>query len=720
MKFYKKIYKKFIVAAIILSMVMVSSDGMIFFRRNVYAAQTFTLGTAQKLGLANSKVYAKTKSQIAVQQTKYVDAVKSIEKRRKSLSSFRWTPLLSFKFPQDPLMDEEYTWMYKPLQIQTNITNLKHKLSDTVYASREEISSLYVDIYVSQVKIKYLTELIDGFEKDKERTNALIAAGTGNANDIRKIDNSLKKYKSVLAKEERAIIVNKNKMKKLTKMDVSSHEFVNPFVTADIPRSAIDNFVKTAKERDHDFYVQKMTTSLAFSSLKMNYQLMKNHYGSKMDSLSPYISQAYNGQEIDVASFQKATDNFIEKVDRKWKGKRRILFFSFTLEWFMGDTDGSRYIEDSPYALATSAGDYIDALNDEKSAEQELEDTIRNDYEGLVTAKNAYLGMHDSNAELYEQIQKDKVKNLAGTFTMEELNDEQNELAGNGLDELDLLAAYSKLLYSYDRKTCGAVTDYLASSKASVKSSSGGKSYKTPGTEKEADDSFIDDAAEEGGDFIGGDNGKDSFLEADKIEGAYYYIESHVEDRMFAFGVSIPDDMTPKITDYELWVNDTRIGERTKTDEQIKHLTLALDNADKTVVKLYSSNKLIDICEIDSMVNRGKLNITASYKVVTQEKPRTAASYKMDINENLKTVTFKFEKSEGEPISYYLVTDSEGNALLDGEHYRIDDEFEYLSAVAGDLTKLRVQFYDNEDNFLYTGDFVANKGTVVVYPEAAE
>jgi hypothetical protein len=120
------------------------------------------------------------------------------------------------------------------------------------------------------------------------------------------------------------------------------------------------------------------------------------------------------------------------------------------------------------------------------------------------------------------------------------------------------------------------------------------------------------------------------------------------------------------------------------------------------------------------MVNRGKLNITASYKVVTQEKPRTAASYKMDINENLKTVTFKFEKSEGEPISYYLVTDSEGNALLDGEHYRIDDEFEYLSAVAGDLTKLRVQFYDNEDNFLYTGDFVTNKGTVVVYPEAVE
>ncbi|MCR5777169.1 MAG: hypothetical protein K6G84_07120 [Lachnospiraceae bacterium] len=683
----------------------------------VHAAGNFTLNMATKAALANNKTYKKTKAQIETQQMKYVDAVTSIQKRKKSLSSFRWSPLLSFKFPQDPKMDDEYTWTYKPLQIQTNITNLRHKLSDVVYASKEEVSALYVDIYVSDVKIEFLKDVIAGLERDKERTTARIAEGTGNPNDIRKIDNSLKKYKSALAKEERASRINKGKMMKFTGLDVSTgYTFTNPFVTAEIPRNSLDKLIKVAKERDHDFYVQKMTTSLALTSLKLNHQLMKSQYGHKLDQLSPYINQAYKGMEIDTNAFQKATNAFIEAVDKKWKGKRRILFFSFTLEWFMGDTDGSRYIEDNPYALATSAGEYLDALEDQKTAEAELESSIKNDFENIVTARNAYLNMYETNAELYETIQKDKVRNIAGDFPLDELTDEQSELAANGLDEIDLLAAYTKLLFSFDRKTCGGITEYLASAKADVKSSSGGNSYKTPGTEKDSgDDGYVDSEDKDPtSDFVTDSNGGDSYLEADKIKGAYYYIETHIEDRMFTFGVSIPEDTKPKITHYELWVNDTRIGERTAVGDEIRHLTLALDNADKTSVKMFSSGKLVDICEIDSSVTRAELKLTSSYKVIREEAPRTVAAYKSSISDSPAKVTLEFTREEGEKIGFYVVTDEDGNALLSGDHYKIDEPFSYLAAIAGDFSKLKVQFYDSSDEFLYTGNFNTSKKTIVI------
>ena len=692
----------------------------------IYAAdKTFTLAMAQKLALTNNRKYKQTKNKIAVQQTKYVDAVNSIQKRKKSLRSFRWTPLLSFKFPQDPKEDDEFTWMYKPLQIQTAITSLRHQLSDLVYASKEEVSLLYVDIYVSEVKIEYLNGLIEGLEREKERVNLSIAAGTGNANDIRKIDNSLKKFKSSLAKETRAVTVNRNKMKKLTGMDISNgYKLSNPFLQAQIPRSALDKLVEITKNNDHDFFVTKTNTSLALSALQMNHQLMKKQYGHKMDNLSPYIAQAYAGKDIDIASFQSATNSFIEAVDRKWKGSITIIFFSFSKDWFMGDTDGSRYIEDSPYALATSAGDYVDALNDEKAAAEELETSVKADFENIISAWNAYQSMHESNAELYKVIEKDKLRNIAGELTLDELTEEQNELGGNGLDEIDLLAEYTKLLYSYDRKTCGGITQYLAGAKASIKSSTGGESYKTPGTEKPAKDNGVTDegAGGDGGDFASspGEDGVDSYLEADKIEGAYYYIESQIENRMFSFGVSIPSNSKLNITHYELWVNDTRIGQRTKVGDEIRHMTLTLDNADKTSVKLYSSGKLVDICKIDSSVNRAELDITASYNIVRQEKPKTVATFKSSVDDELGLVTFKFKREEGEQIAKYVMTDDEGNALLEGEHYNIDEDFSYLSIITSDLTKLRVQFYDASDAFLYTGHLLKDKGTVVVYPADME
>ena len=105
---------------------------------------------------------------------------------------------------------------------------------------------------------------------------------------------------------------------------------------------------------------------------------------------------------------------------------------------------------------------------------------------------------------------------------------------------------------------------------------------------------------------------------------------------------SIPEDMSPKITDYELWVNDTMVGPRTKVSDQLIHLALSLDNADKTVVKLYNGRNLVDNCQIDATVARDKLEITTGYHVVRNESAKSVATYTATQDMTLKTVEFSF------------------------------------------------------------------------------
>ena len=687
------------------------------------AGKTLTLNQAQKLALSRDRDTKKAKGQIVTQQTKYLDAVESIKKRKHTLNSFRWTPLLSFKFPQSPKMDDEYTWTYKPTQITSQITSLKHKLNDCVFSSKLKVSEIYTDIYAGQIKIGFLNGLITDYERDKERTEAAISSGTGTQADLRKIDQALSKYRSELTKVDREFLTNKQKLTKLIGMDVTEgYRFTNPFIMASIPRSALDTLIKVAKENDQSLYEAKLNRVLALTSLKTYQQLMNNKYGGRMGAVNHFVNQAMNGQEIDMGAFQSAMNGLISDVDEKWLGERSILFWTFTLEWFMGDTDGSRYMDNDPYALATAAGDYLDALDEEKSVEEDLETNVRSEFENIVTGYNAYKDTYNSNVALFEEIQADKLRNLAGTFTLEELKEEQNALNSASIDEMELLSSYSKSLYAFDRLTCGGITQYLASASDSMKSSAGGVSYKTPGTEDEndgGDDSgyATSEDAEISSDFMTDSNGGDSYLEADKIDGAYYYIESRVEDNQFVFGVNIPDDATPKITHFELWVNDTMVGHRTRVGEQIIHLALSLDNADKTVVKVYNGRNLVDNVQIDPSVNRDRLDITTAYHVVRAESPRVVGNYTITMDPSLAQVEFGFSGRTGEKIAKYLITDESGAALNEGEPIDIEKTCKHLSSTAGNLSKLKVNFYDSAGNMLYTARFRANDGSMVVYPE---
>ena len=123
-----------------------------------------TLDMAKKTGLANSPAYEKLESQLQVKEVSLKQAVKSIKLKQKNMSTFRWTPLLSFKFPEKPDLSEAYEFQFKPIQIQSEIDTVKHKMTDQVLEVYENISNLYVDIVVLTDTISFNEQRLSAME----------------------------------------------------------------------------------------------------------------------------------------------------------------------------------------------------------------------------------------------------------------------------------------------------------------------------------------------------------------------------------------------------------------------------------------------------------------------------------------------------------------------------------------------------------------------------
>lgn len=641
-----------------------------------------SLQQAQTMAQARSTAYKKIQNKIEMQQVKYTAAVKSIQMKKKNMRTFRWTPLLSFKFPEQPHLVDEYEWQYKPIQITCEIDRLRHSQQDTKLSVKETVSILYVDVYICQQKIEFIENRIENLETTLKRNKARLALGQATQSDIDKMTKSLDKLNTDLSLQMRTFEVKKTKLSKLIGTDVSvGYQFSAPFLDADIPRTALQTITDYTLERDQDYYEAKLNEQLALTSLNMMEGFMYNQYGSKMYQIQGYINQARAGQEIDGSAFKRQYNNLLNDVDSPWNGGIRILFIKISKEWFKGGADGSRYVEDDPYALYTAALEYADAKKEKQSTEDALKDSIADGFETLVTAKNAYSNMCSSNRILKQEIERAKQLNALGKYTYEELKDLQDEYDENQINELELLAEYSRLLYSYDRQTCGGITAYLRGENLYASASGGGESY-----------------------IVGED-----------IEGAYYYIQSKIEDNIFILGISIPEDFPIEITHFELYVNGVKIADKTAADDTIRHLTLDLDMVEKAEIYLYDEETLQDICEIDSSVNAAELEIVGGYSII-QPAYRTVAEFTYKTDEQAGVTFIHFSKKDGEKIAYYQMTDAAGKPLYDSRLIALEEEFKYLSILTGDFGQLKVNFYDSGQNLLYTG-ILDETALAVIVPE---
>lgn len=675
----KKI-KKCIVTVLLTSLIactVVTQENMV-----VQAAdKTLSLQQAQKVAIAKSSKRVKILNKIELQEIKYSAAVKSIQMKKKNMSTFRWTPLLSFKFPEQPALADEYEWQYKPLQITSTISSLQHQLLDDQLETKESVSNLYVQIYINQEKIAFLEENLEQAQTTLTRNQARLAVGEANQSDIDKLQQSIDRLTTDISLQKRSFETNKSKLSKLINQDVTTgYTFQNPLQQADIPRNILDNLIQYTLDNDQSYYEAKMDTRLAYTGMNMMESMMRSQYGNKMNNIMPFINQIKAGDSVDSGAFKNAYKQMLDNVDAPWNGTKRILFIRIKKEWFKGAVDGSRYVEDDPYALYTGALEYMDALKEQNSLQDELTNSVKSGFETLKTAQIAYNDAQKSCDILEQEVEKNTRLNLLGKVSYEELSDLQEEYRNQESETLDLLAEYTQLLYSYDRLTCGGITAYLEGTDVDMKAAQGGNS------------------------FI-----------AKELEGkAYYYINYRVEDNIFVMGVSIPDNYSLDITDYALYVNDMQIGDVTPIDEELEHLALDLDQVDKAQIFLYDGQELVDVREIDSSVNQAELPINGGYELEHKDSVQTVATYIYTLQKTTNTVSMKITPKDSEQIAYYRLTDTDGNAVNGDELIPIDEEFTYLSLLVGNLSGLNIIFYDSQEQELYQGMFNTGSSTITV------
>jgi len=654
----------------------------------VEAVQKLSLTKAQSLAAANSVNLRKIQNKIEIQEIKYATAVKSIKMKKKNMATFRWTPLLSFKFPQKPTLANEYEWQYKPLQITCVINELKHQLQDELLAGKEKVSILFTEVYICQEKIQFYERSLEAAKEALKRNQIRLISGEASKADVERLEKKVSRLTTDISLQMRTFENKKGQLSKLIHLDVSSgYTFLNPFVEADIPRSVLDSLVTYTLNNDQKYYETKLETALSLESLNMMKRMMRNQYGDKMNGIEPYLQQALNGETIDSSIFKKAYNQMLEDIDAPWNGSIRILFIRINKEWFKGAVAGSRYVEDDPYALYSGALEYADAVREQQSAKEELTQTVRNDFETLKTAQLVYMDAIQTCDELEEDLGKSTELNRLGSFDYEELSGMQQEYEEQELATLELLGEYSKLLYAYDRLTCGGITAFLEGTDINMKVAQGGN----------------------------------SFL-AEEVKGkAYYYIEHAVEDNLFRLGVSIPEnyfaDNTMEITHFALYVNEEQIGDKTQVKQVLEHLALNLDKTQNVKLYLYNEQELIDVCEIDASVYQDVLDIKGGYTLIQEKTAQTVATYTYHLEDSTGLVTLSLYPKSGEPIAYYRLENRDGGNIFGDALIPIHEEFRYLSLLVGDVSQLRVVFYNTAEQLLYCGSFVAATASITVEEE---
>lgn len=674
----KKRFLSLLMAAIVFAQVL-SAPAM-----TVQAGtKTLTLETAKTLAVANSTACEKLENQLLTKQVSLKQAIRSIREKKKNMSTFRWSPLLSFKFPEKPDLSEAYEFQFKPIQIQAEIDSVSHQMTDQVLAEYEKVSNLYVDIVVLEESLRFNQLRLDSMEDALAKNEAKCKLGEAKQSDVDKIKKSIDSLSSKIVSDRRSFEAAKKKLGAMVGMDVSTgYSFQNPFKEASIPRSKLKDLTNYTLERDQSYYDVCMDAETSLISLRTNYSLMEGQYGSKMNYISSYVNQAVNGEKINGKAFKKDYEVFLEKIDEPWQGKKKILFIKIPKVWFKGQISGIRYVEDEPYALYESAMEYQEARQEKNNAKTELEESVEDAFNNYISMQSAYLSSVKAVEEAEESLRRELILNRSGEMTYEEYAASQEDYEQLQNDMFDALAQYSQTLYSFDRLTCGGITALLSGTGAEMNTAAAGESY----------------------------------IEEEYADGAYYYIEPIVQEEAFRLGVSIPDDFSVTITDFELWCDNIQIGNRSKIDQKIQHLSLAKEKVQEVKLRFYNGDTFVDDCIIDAEVYSGPLTILESYQIV-QEEQNIIGTYTSETNAEIGMTSITLEPNAEENVAFYTIKTADDKVLTGNSEIAVDKDFQYLSLVQSSMEELIIVFYDKEHKVLYEGYFDTVNKKLMKNPE---
>lgn len=669
--------------ALLTAAVIISSPGAGGQMQVQAAERLLTLDMVKKTALANSSDYEKLESELQVKEVSLKQAIKSIRLKQKNMSTFRWTPLLSFKFPEKPDLSEAYEFQFKPIEIQAEIDIVKHKMTDQMLSVYENVSNLYVDIVVLQDTISFNEDRLSSMETTLEKNRLRLKLGQATQSDIDAMEKAIKALNDKIAADKRRLEADKKKLSTAVGMDVTTgYQFENPFVDFSIQRSQLNDLIQYTLDRDENYYEVSMNATTSLISLRTNYNLMAGQYGGKMGYISEYVNQAIAGQKINGKAFKSKYEEFLVAIDAPWQGKKRILFIRVPREWFKGQISGIRYVEDEPYALYEAALEYQDALLEKNNAKQDLTQQVEDGFNNLISLRNTYMSLIEQVEDAKKQLEADAVLNRLGELTYDEYKASLDEYENMQNEMFEALALYSQALYSFDRLTCGGITALMEGTGADLNAGSGGKSY----------------------------------VEDEYAEGAYYYMEPIIQEQEFRVGVGIPDDFDVSVSHFELWCDGTRVGDRTEIDKTIRHLALAADSVSEVKLRFYDGDTFVDDCVIDPDVYSGPLQIVKGYTTVSSESLEIG-TYTSQTGSVTEMVTITLKPDASEQIAYYLVKNENGKYLVTSTPIPINTGFKYLPLMQGSMEQLTIEFYGEDSKLKYTGYFETGNLKLMKNPE---
>ncbi len=631
------------------------------------SSRTLSLEQAQRMAISSSSAIRKQNNQIILKRMKYVEAVEGIRAKVKNLRSFRWSPLLSFKFPQQLDLTEEYDLNVKPLTLQTEIDTLKHGLDDLRYELTHQANQKYYEVYALQQTSAFTQSRLEDAQTQLARNKAALSSGKATQSDVDRAQKSVDTLTKSLSTQLRSFENAKTSLSELIGVDVTvGYTFANGFKTAAIPREQLDSLTQYTLDHDQSFYEAKAATSTAKLNVDSYESLMRGQYGSKMNIIQNYINMAKQGMDVDYGAFQIKYKEMLNTLDRPWSGKIRILFFKFTKEWFKGEIDGTRYIEDEMYAVYTACMEYGNAKKDQDTLEKDLRTQVRDSYENVVTGWNTYETLQDLAAEAKESLERLRVLNRMGKADYTEVADQQEAYQVAQQDALDALKEYNNTLSEFDRLTCGAVSKYLKGTGLGLDTGEGG----------------------------------DAYAILDPIHDPYYYIYTSVADLTFYLGVSIPEGYEPAIDSFEVWYAGTQIGERTPVGTELHHLALDYQDTSQLTLRFYNSGTFVDECDIDASVPRDVLDIQKA-ETPDPAAQRSVGSYTVTttMEGGVSVSELKLTLNAVEHAASYTLTYGD-RQVYTTEKRPVTQSFTYLTLLIASLEDVTATLYDSDGNTL--------------------
>ena len=642
--------------------------------------KTLLVAQARALALANSTDVQSKSNEIILKKMDYVEAVEEIQAKVKNKQTFRWTPLLSFKFPESLNMSEDYDLNTKPLTLQAQIEVLQHALNDLTWQVYDDTDKLYTNIYIEQEKISFTQDQLTNAQAELDRNKARLVSGGATQSDIDKMQAAVDKFTTELAELERTFLADKKTLSDSIGLDVTTgYVFRDSLQTLSLPREQLDNVIQYTLDNDQSIFEVESDYSVAKINLDSYNTLMKKHFGSKMDYINNYIEAAKQGQSIDYSAFKLSYKAMLKASDQPWTGEYDFFFFSIPKDWFQGEIDGTRYNEDDMYAVYTACMEYSNAKKTMDNAKTAMKKNVTSSYEALVTAYNAYASaqkLTDTAKTTYDKV---SALNKLGKAEYSELKDARESYESQQLETVTALASYNELLFEFDRLCCGCISKYFNGE--DISTATGGTG--------------------------------DSFSTIDPISEPYYYIYTSVANMTFHIGVSIPQNYDPSITAFEVWENGTQIGTRTQVGKELTHLALDYADTSQLTIRLYDGDSYVTECTIDPTVPRAVLPISKAATPAAEEEQ--LGTYTVTTTNIGSIATSQLTLSltgKGAAAKKYSLEYGDNGSISSTQPTDVSDSFSYLSILISSLGNVTLKLYDSGGNVIYNCRFDTSTQTI--------